>query len=257
MHAIVPKKFKVSLQGLAGRRPYQCPYADCQKTFTRRTTLTRHQNHHTGTVEEAAAATARALATRGPDHRRRSSGGSNVSDLSSLGTPSPNGHAFPRSPMHDVPMIPPLDRQNSGPAPYGDALPPHLRTGLQQPSPRSSPTDGSPSPSLYGISRPSLTSHPGQLPVLEPPAYHELRSGSGSPHLSTPFGWQSPVSNSMPSPMGSDIQGHYDQPPPPHVPLYLANSNMRRPSSTEPDHLDLNRGRPAHTSGGAMWSNSM
>jgi len=32
--------------------------------FNRRTTLTRHQNHHTGTISEAAAATAAALATR-------------------------------------------------------------------------------------------------------------------------------------------------------------------------------------------------
>ncbi|KAI9725910.1 MAG: hypothetical protein M1828_002237 [Chrysothrix sp. TS-e1954] len=47
----------------SGMRPYKCPYADCQKTFTRRTTLTRHISHHTGTVEEAAAARAAALAT--------------------------------------------------------------------------------------------------------------------------------------------------------------------------------------------------
>ena len=226
-----------------GRRPYQCPYADCQKTFTRRTTLTRHQNHHTGTVEEAAAATARALATRGPEHRRRSSAGTDVSDaaspLSSVGTPSPSGHHFPLSPMNDLPHIPALDRQSSIPS-FGDSLPLHLRSGLQQPSPRSSPTASSPSPSLFGNHRPSLTSHP-TLPVLEPPAYHELRSGSGSPHLSTPGGWQSPVSNSMPSPMGSDYQGYHEQPPAPNVPLYLASSNMRRMSSNEPDHFDLNR----------------
>ena len=44
-------------------RPYKCPYENCQKTFTRRTTLTRHISHHTGTVEEAAAARAAALAS--------------------------------------------------------------------------------------------------------------------------------------------------------------------------------------------------
>ncbi len=27
----------------SGKRPYKCPSADCQRTFTRRTTLTRHQ----------------------------------------------------------------------------------------------------------------------------------------------------------------------------------------------------------------------
>ena len=150
-----------------------------------------------------------------------------------------------------------------------DTRPPHLRSGLQQPSPRSSPSASSPPLSAFGANngvnyqRPPITSHP-TLPVLEPPAYHELRSGSGSPHLSTGSphlsstgGWQSPVHPglSMPSPMGGDFPMYSEQPPPPppmNMPMYLSSSGVRRPTSTEPDHYEL---KPRlGSSNGPLWS---
>lgn len=75
----------------SGKRPYKCPFMDCQKTFTRyvprqnvtcrslltkmsysRTTLTRHQSHHTGTIQENAEATAAVLAASRPSTARAS-----------------------------------------------------------------------------------------------------------------------------------------------------------------------------------------
>ncbi|KAL9123597.1 MAG: hypothetical protein Q9217_006986 [Psora testacea] len=251
----------------SGKRPYKCPFADCQKTFTRRTTLTRHQNHHSGTVEEAAAATARVLASRGPERQRTGSTGSVYSDSGSqlsisVGTPSPSERNISVSPPTDVPGMPTLNRRASNLSYHStDSLPPHMRGGPQQPSPRTSPSASSPALSAYGgctsnFHRRSLTSHP-LLPVLEPPTYHEMRSGSGSPHLSSPCGgWQSPVHQGMPSPTGRDYSIY---PEPPNMPLYHANSHFRRPESTEPDHYELKPRLSVSNGGGGggVWPGSI
>ena len=157
---------------------------------------------------------------------------------------------------------------NSISYPTNDTLPPfnnsftsHLRAGLQQPSPRSSPSASSPTLSAFGSSsfppRPSLTSHP-ILPVLEPPPYHDLRqpsNGSGSPHLGS-NGWNSPVHPSgLPSPGQCEIGFAYPEPPyGPGQHLYYPSSNMRRPQSTEPDQYEL---KPRLPSSGGVWATSM
>ncbi|KAL9062323.1 MAG: hypothetical protein Q9157_009025 [Trypethelium eluteriae] len=245
----------------SGKRPYKCPYADCQKTFTRRTTLTRHQNHHTGTVEEAAAATAAALASRAPAaHRSVHSDGDDYSDTKSpLPTPSPHGRPVSLSPSASMPGMPTLHRQASDYAYMGMNMPPHLRGELQQPSPRSSPSVASqPYTSVPGPARPSLTSHPsgyGPPSVLEPPAtsnngQQQAGSANGSPHMAN-MGWQSPAQQGIPSPNPGDSYVY----PEPHYGAsasnmyYPPNSNMRRPQSTEPD--------PYHQGqrlGGEMWA---
>ncbi|KZF24926.1 hypothetical protein L228DRAFT_236083 [Xylona heveae TC161] len=235
----------------SGKRPYMCPYADCLKTFTRRTTLTRHQNHHTGTVEEAAAARAAALATRpggrapGAPHSEQGSFSNTVSPHS---TPSPGQRTTSVSPPGDLPPIPTLQRphaeytyMSNGPMPAAP-LPPHLRGDLQQPMSR----PASASLSSYGASqpRPSLTSHPsgyGPPPTLEPPPTADHRqptSANGSPHA-TNMAWPSPTHAGLvtptpgepyvyPEPLYSASASH----------LYYPASNMRRPQSTEPEAYD-------------------
>ncbi|KIN04947.1 hypothetical protein OIDMADRAFT_50778 [Oidiodendron maius Zn] len=226
----------------SGKRPYKCPYADCQKTFTRRTTLTRHQNHHTGTVEEAAAATAAALAARGGNRpsRQRSDGDQYSTNGSPISTPSPGQRNSTTSPNSE---LAPMNNMHRHPGDYGfmnnSPLPGHLRgdyhTGSQQPPATASYSNGM---------RP--TSHPtgyGPPSVLEPPTSMEQRaqgSANGSPHMSS-VGWQSPSSHSMPSP--SQGNGYVYPDPDPYGPgasqMFYPNSNIRRPQSTEPDGYDM------------------
>ncbi len=263
----------------SGKRPYKCPYADCQKTFTRRTTLTRHQNHHTGTVEEAAAATAAALASRPPLGRTgrptRSDGGEYSHTGSPLSTPSPGPRTMSLSPSAPLPAIPSMPRHHSDFA-YMNAgsLPPHLRSDMRPPSPRSSPAVTPTHQHHHLMSmggRPTInTSHPasyGPPPVLEPPANLEQRpqsgSTSGSPHMSAAVGWQSPthmVGGMMsPAQAAPDGYGYADQYGPAaaalvSTPLYYPNSNMRRPQSAEA-HMDGYDMKPRGP--GDVWTTSV
>ncbi|KAH7036829.1 hypothetical protein B0J12DRAFT_713344 [Macrophomina phaseolina] len=247
----------------SGKRPYKCPYADCQKTFTRRTTLTRHQNHHTGTVEEAAAATAAALASRASQQPARSvrSDADDYSETASpLPTPSPNNRPLSMSPAAGMPVMPAMHRQVSDFAYMQNPnMPAHLRSEMQQPSPRSSPSlTSQPYTSVSSQPRPPITSHPtgyGPPSVLEPPTgaaqsqqqqqqqsqQQQPGSAHSSPHMSN-MGWQSPAQQNMPSPSGNDSytypEPHYGASAPN---MYYGNPNMARPNSTEPDGYDPRR----------------
>lgn len=228
----------------SGKRPYKCPYADCQKTFTRRTTLTRHQNHHTGTVEEAAAATAAALAaqaSKNPPRSIRSDGGDGSNRGSPLNTPSPGQRHMSMSPNADLATANAM-RQNDYSYMNNGSLPVHLRTDMHTQSPTSAPTYGA------GV-RP--TSHPTNFAppqTLEPSIEsHQSQPGSaaGSPHMGS-VGWQSPTHMQSPSHMASPTHSNggsgYVYPDPDQTfasngmgqMYYTGAPQIRRPGSAEP-----------------------
>ena len=245
----------------SGKRPYKCPYADCQKTFTRRTTLTRHQNHHTGTVEEAAAATAAALASRPPIGRpgrpTHSEGGDYSNTVSPMSTPAQSPRDLSMSPNSELPPIPSMHRQTNDYSFVTGSLPLHMRGDMHHATSPRMPTASSAPLSSMGV-RP--TSHPvryGLPPVLEPPTLSERGSGSvnGSPHM-TNSTW-SPSQSSLASPTHGDGFMYHDyhaaaQMAPHHI--YYPSSAIRRPQSTEPavDPYDMKH----HRMGGEVWTAS-
>ena len=191
-------------------------------------------------MEEAAAATAAALASRPPVGRpgRPRSDGGYSQDGSPMSTPSPIPRAMSLSPSAGLPPIPNMHRH---PTDYSfmstGSLPVHLSRDMHHASPRSSPVVPTGSiTSMPGSHRAATlnTSHPtgyGPPPVLEPPAQHDPRA-QGSPHGSPHFsngGW--PTSTHAehymyPDPYGSSATAGAH--------LYYPSSNIRRPQSTEP-----------------------
>jgi len=205
--------------------------------------LTRHQNHHTGTIEESAAATAAALASRASMHGRGSrSDGEDYSDTKSpMGNPSPNDRPNSVSPATMHGGVPALQRQSSdsyymNAINNGMTMPPHMRNEMANHSPRPvSPANSHAYMPVNG-GRQTLTSHPVpySLPnTLEPPTANGSQNGSvgGSPHLSG-GGWQSPSHQSLPGAQQPD----YSYPDPntqQYVQnaqnLYYQNTNMHQP----------------------------
>lgn len=248
----------------SGKRPYKCPYADCQKTFTRRTTLTRHQNHHTGTIEESEAATAAALASRASIHNQRSRGSDEENDFSGdAKSPMPQqpdrqASASPAIAMNGAPM---QQRQPSTSDYYMNAMnqapmvPVHMRNGMQaSPRPQSPAHAQYPMPSNGSQGRPSLTSNPsaGYNPphILEPPTTNgqqQNTSGHNSPHMNVALGgWQSPH-NGIAPPQANEYtyptdvnNGGYTTAPT----MYYQQATVQRPHSTGPiDHYNPMRGQ--------------
>lgn len=217
----------------SGMKPYKCKYEKCQKTFTRKTTLNRHQAYHEQGFDQA---------TVRPSNDSNSSRSETVSPGEQTMSPSPLTEHLPMASLQRS-----ISETGYLPQP---SLPPHMRNDFQsQYSPRSTPSLTGPSLVSFTSnpqSKPSPTSHPnayGPPQPLEPPA-NGISSGSASPHLGP--AWGSPNHNNLPSP-GS--LSHFDYPDSNFgaPSLFYPGNGIRRPQSTEPEDYGIRpRGSHAH-----------
>jgi hypothetical protein len=215
----------------SGRRPYKCSLQHCQKTFTRKTTLTRHTLSHGIDGQDQMSQDSTKLSTTSASSRST--------------TTSPAERTLSVSPVNELPPLTSMSRSASDSSYLPQSsLPPHLRNDFStQFSPRSTPSMVGPSLASFTSNpqtKPSPTSHPnayGPPQPLEPPA-NGTASGSASPHMG-PLSWGSP--NHSPSALGN-----YDYPDTPFggASLYYPGS-IRRPQSTEPEDYGI-RPRGSH-----------
>ncbi|PQE09039.1 zinc finger protein [Rutstroemia sp. NJR-2017a BBW] len=188
----------------SGQRPYKCPYAYCQKTFTRRTTLTRHQGHHTGTVEEAAAATAATLATFAGNNRsgrQRLDGESYSNNRSLMSTLSPGQRNLSASLSSEIAPMRAMQR-HSGDYQYLNNSSLLGRLGDCEIPSRPLPFTPAFANGIYPTTYSIIYNSPPN--ILESPTnveQHQLGSGNYSPYMAT-TGWQSP--SNIPSPYPSN-----------------------------------------------------
>ncbi|KAK5958679.1 hypothetical protein OHC33_000522 [Knufia fluminis] len=239
----------------SGKRPYKCPFANCQKTFTRRTTLTRHQGNHPGSLDQA---------THGQHPKLSIPSQSSAEDTysetrssrASTGSPSDPPTISPNDEMPQMSLH--RQSQDFKYIPQQQSLPPHMRNeysmpmmhnhnhnhnhNLHNPSVSSATTNFTSAPQP----RASITSNPtsyGPPQPLEPPA-NGTASGNASPHMST-MGWGSPTHGGLPSPTAMDFSG-YPDPTYGGQQMFFPGSGMRRPQSTEPEDWSLRGNRNAN-----------
>ncbi len=170
-------------------------------------------NLHTGTVEEAAVATAAALANARVN-RARSDGGGYSNAASPTSTPSPAAQRHPTA----SPQPSDFSFMDSS------SLPGHMRGQFGMAQSHAMTT----APYASNV-RP--TSHPlnyGPPSVMEPSMKLESHGGSagGSPHISS--GWQSPAHMPLPSVNLGHTYAGPEYPPAPNMIYYAPGAGMRQ-----------------------------
>lgn len=229
----------------SGQRPYKCGDPQCQRTFTRKTTLTRHMISHPHLLGDKDEKN-RLASFDAPDGSY-----SEEEDNSGL-SQSPNGippeleaprteqgqtHQYPLvrtqyMPRQSVTQTQPIQLSNE----FGNL---NLQRRQQQfnltsnhISYQSAPQSRSAVPSQYAYNPPQ---------PLEPPAT-QYQQGAGSAHnlasphlpvsISNSFMW--PTNGSAPT---YDFSAAYPDPNFPNMTgIYFPGSNVRRPQSTEPEN---------------------